>query len=67
MKHFFKVADIEDIARSKIVPKIQGAPGATNQISLGTQAQKKKVEAEPELKIEDCPLPEEDFGNWLKF
>lgn len=63
MKHFFKVADIEDIAKSRIVPKLQGK--TINKLSVG-DTEKTKVSKE-ELKIEDCPAPEDDFGNWLKF
>jgi len=63
MKHFFKVADIEDIAKSRIVPKLQGT--AANKLNLGTSV--KALASKEELKIEECPVPEEDFGNWLKY
>lgn len=67
MKHFFKVADIEDIAKSKIVPKITGSL-ANNKLSLGgggPSAKQTKI-VEEELKLEDCPSPDADFGSWLK-
>lgn len=60
MKHFFKVADMEDMAKSRIVPKLT----ASNKVNLA----KKTIEptVPEELKIEDCPEIEENFGDWLK-
>ena len=31
------------------------------------QEQERISKADEELNVKDCPLPEEDFGNWLKF
>ena len=51
MKHFFKVADVEDLAKAKIIPSIGG-----NKLNFATGP--KAIAAAPEeLKIEDCPTP----------
>lgn len=60
MKFFFKTADLEDIAKAKVIPKLDGPRAITNQTN---SVQEKK---QPELKIEDCPTPDENFGSWLK-
>ena len=62
MKHFFKVADMEDMAKSRIVPKLTG----NNKVNAGS-TKAIKAEAPEELKMEDCPLPEENFKDWLKY
>ena len=64
IQHFFKVADIEDIAKSKLVPRVP----ALNQINLASMTTGgAKVPATVEdLKIQDCPAPDEDFSSWLK-
>lgn len=53
LKHFFKAADIEDLARAK-----QMAPRPVPQVA--------SVEKKPELNMANCPTPDENFGSWLK-
>lgn len=59
MKHFFKVADIEDMARAKIVPALTGTGKPKNALQPAAVVE--------EFKVEDCPLPEDNFGDWLMF
>mmetsp|Transcript_6901 Transcript_6901/g.9544 ORF Transcript_6901/g.9544 Transcript_6901/m.9544 type:complete len:128 (-) Transcript_6901:1237-1620(-) len=60
MRHFFKTADIEDMAATKMVPRLPAPP---NKISLAAKPSAEPVE---ELKMQDCPAPEEDFKSWLR-
>ena len=61
MKHFFRVADVEDMAKSRIVPRL----AASNRVNIG-QKSAQEASAPEELKMENCPAPEEDFGDWLR-
>lgn len=64
MRHFFKVADIEDMHKARNIPKL------TTSATQFNIAKPPKVAAVPppeELKIENCPSPDEDFPEWLKF
>ena len=63
MKHFFKTADIEDMAKARIVPRLVGA----NKLNFAQGPAKIKAEEKEELKMENCPTPDEDFGKWLTF
>lgn len=53
---------MEDLAKSRIVPKLS----ANNKMNVGS-TKAIKAEAPEELKMEDCPLPEENFKDWLKY
>jgi DNA polymerase epsilon subunit 1 len=64
MRQFFKVADIEDIAKQRVVPKPEGIHKAT--VKSDKQVPQKAL-VEEDLNIEDCPLPENNFKDWLKY
>eukprot|EP00347_Sterkiella_histriomuscorum_P016015 403354822 len=74
MKYFFKnqvkqpaIRDIEDSAQSSIAKPIQklSLNSSTNQVN----AKKPEISAPQDKygKIEDCPPPEDNFKDWLKY
>ena len=58
MRFFFKTSDIEDIAKAKIVPKPE--------IQRSDVSMKSVEDKKPELKIDNCPSPNNNFDSWLK-
>lgn len=76
MKYFFQIAskkehelntlrDIEEVAATANIKQLSIA-GAKKQEEKAAKDAKKEAEAKY-AKIEECPSPEEDFPEWLKY
>lgn len=59
--HFFKTADIEDLARKKLQQFPQNNP---QMMSIKNEIKDEKPK-KPSFDVEKCPAPQQDFGQWL--
>ena len=54
------------MARQRVIPK----PDTSSLYKVGVKSDKQlpqKPQVEEELNMADCPLPEDNFKDWLKF